>query len=61
MTSQAAGLITVAVMVATIITAAVLFWRNNFRVRLIGNIAIVLAFGVFYALALREHLGTICG
>lgn len=53
MTSQAAGLITVAVMVATIITADVLFWRNNFRVRLIGNISIVLAFGVFYALALR--------
>lgn len=46
----------VALMVAVVVIIDVLFFRHRFWGRLAANIAIVLAFGIFYIIFLRKHL-----
>lgn len=41
-------------MVAVIVGADVLFFRHDFRARMIANIAIVIVFGVVYLTWLRQ-------
>lgn len=41
-------------MVAIIVSVDFLFFRHSFRERLLANIAIVLAFAVFYLIFLRR-------
>jgi membrane protein YdbS with pleckstrin-like domain len=47
-------IIYVLLMVAVVVAADLLFFRHRFRERLIANIAIVLAFLVFYLIFLRH-------
>jgi hypothetical protein len=54
MGKQAALVIYVLVMVAVVVGADVLFFRNLFWARLIANVGIVLVFGAFYLRFLKR-------
>lgn len=54
MTGQRGTVLYVVLMIAVIVGADILFFRNHFRERLIANIGIVLVFVAFYLRFLRR-------
>jgi hypothetical protein len=51
---KAAGVLYVLAMVAVVVGADVLFFRNRFWERLMANVGIVLLFGAFYLRFLKR-------
>jgi hypothetical protein len=54
MQKNAIPVLYVVLMVAIIVAVDVLFFRHQFRERLIANVAIVLAFAIFYFIFLKH-------